>query len=140
MRLSEQAISLEQAKKLKDLGVVQESYFYYQHYPKTVYIEEFMAIVSPLSKEGVAHAGECWSAFTVAELGVMIGWDYVCTFYAYGAWHWCDLRNEEPMSIAKSYKRKSQTEAEARANMLICLLENNHITVEEVNQRLNAKQ
>ena len=63
MKLEEQVCSLELAKKLKELGVKQESYFwYYELYGDNAWS------LGPLNKSG----NHTLSAFTVAELGEML--------------------------------------------------------------------
>jgi hypothetical protein len=72
------------------------------------------------------------AAFTVAELGVMLNDE--CTSYKAGGFNgWmCSLKQgKSDVSIG------GKTEAEARANMLIYLLENNLISFERVNIRLS---
>lgn len=119
MKLEEQVCSLELAKKLKELGFKQESLFYH--------------LVG-----GIASRSEClplmgsdWcSAFTVAELGELLP---------------CSINNDD-LTIMKSsdlhwdisydaiangcheesfYDQSDLNEANARAKMLIYLIENN---------------
>ena len=72
MKIENQVITLIQAKKLKELGVSQDSYFCWQHFPEKVYRKEALHLVNPMSKEGITDAGEFWSAFTVSELCQML--------------------------------------------------------------------
>ena len=124
MTLEQQLVSLELAKKLKELGVKQESYFGW--------------VYDPMSSLGyfVTSNSDKWeyeySAYTVAELGEMLParvqkFRLQCDkapdekwFVSYIAF--LDDDNEEIVQFAN-------TEANARAKMLIYLIENNHIKV-----------
>lgn len=72
MKLEEQVVSLELAKKLRELGCDQKSLFYWNG---------FGAVISNLDEEdqdnieGWKGRDELWSAYTVAELGEMLPWD-----------------------------------------------------------------
>lgn len=64
MNLSDQVVSLELAKRLKEFGVKQDSLFYWHHYlinDWQIVIDEKCPIQSLTEKEN-------YSAFTVAEL------------------------------------------------------------------------
>lgn len=65
MNLSDQVCSLELAKKLKDLGVKQDSLFVYEYFNDTCYAPKFIpfAIAKPLP-----NGCKQYSAFTVSEL------------------------------------------------------------------------
>jgi hypothetical protein len=141
MDLSKQVIILQQAKRLKELGIVQESAFYHD---LNMYDEQWGLIPKHEleQKVEVLGIGEAYSAFTVAELGVLLPRDkygagrYYTIQDAYlptlGFSVWDFNENEQVETVEKVYL----TEAEARAALLIFLLENNHTTAEEVNQRL----
>lgn len=108
MKLEDQVVSLEQAKRLKELGVLQESCFYYNQYDNTVHLD--------IAKDHCGGDERCWSAFTVAELGKMLPAGYKTTkghsvFIVEGM-------PDEPFSI-----QRESTEADARAKMVIYLLE-----------------
>lgn len=127
MTLSNQVVSLELAKRLKELGVNQESYFHWYDSKPTAQLHT-----------GVFAGDWFYAAFTVAELGEMLParltevegvhrvarlamekqdtrWNvvYICAE--------CGGRIFEPML--------ADTEADARAKMLIYLIENNLVTV-----------
>ncbi|MDE1767156.1 MAG: hypothetical protein KGI27_12930 [Thaumarchaeota archaeon] len=130
MKLQDQVISLESAKKLKELGVEQESYLNWwkdrvghweiSHWPAT--------------KEAQENS-ECISAFTVAELREMLP-DCIkpeenVLFLNYDrdkqdSHHFIDYLpldfNSDDQVESKTMVCKD-TEAEARAAMLIYLLE-----------------
>ena len=71
MELSEQVVSLELAKKLKELGVEQKSLFYWY---KFLSGEEFQIQNRIDIKNSLVIKEETYSAFTVAELGEIL-WD-----------------------------------------------------------------
>lgn len=159
MKLEQQVCTLEQAKRLKELGVKQDSIFYwietyinrtrkFKVLPK--YNEDGFDLVENESLQGIISGtskNECYSAFTVAELGEMLPRDYdeVGKYYTiadigYGL----DVAEESEIigfSIVEAYRDTSidypyfhptkgvyTTEAAARAAMLIYLLENKLIT------------
>jgi len=132
MKLEEQVISLEVAKKLKGLGVKQESYFYWAdpyldgHEVFSLDVVVDWGYEEQLKDWINEHDGEnrlkenSYSAFTVAELGEMLpdeikGHLLVGTkgFLAYR-----DLKGWDLVEI------NEKTEANARGKMLIYILEN----------------
>lgn len=142
MKQEQQVVSLDLAKRLKELGVKQESLFWW--YPNYVNID--MAIdAGDRSLEGQIHgwditylAGEMTtespdliSAFTVAELGELLpsfiddeaGMHHYLEFEKYndGLWHYY-YGPVKPMETETN--NPSDTEADARAKMLCYLLEN----------------
>lgn len=127
MKLNQQVCSLELAKKLKELGVKQESFFVWSQ------VHEGFAITRRSLEEEIA-------AFTVAELGEMLPvridakgkkdarqrlayyLDYQAGGFSVCYSHHLDIRQV----LAEV---SSDTEADARAKCLIYLLENKLITV-----------
>lgn len=148
MELEKQVCSLELAKKLKELGVKQESLWYWWgktsgcgspasptkkeegHYLRACReIQILCNIMSCSGAEDRIHVfSEKYSAFTVAELGEMLKrealpyWDNVFMTWSCGIYG--SRRNILGME-------KILTEADARAKMLIYLLEHNLIKVEK---------
>lgn len=135
MKLEQQVVSLELAQKLKALGVKQESYFWYGE-------------DGYLWREGVSVDGS-FAAFTVAELGEMLPaglWDdekyKMLTvikgkrvnksrrYEAEWAYYYCPA---ETGTTASDQIPKipfyEHTEADARAKMLVYLIENKLITL-----------
>lgn len=119
MKVEEQVCSLNLAKRLKELNVKQDSYFFYEYYSMSAYMIVDNQHIH--SYEGVIY----YSAFTVAELGMMLpavnpssrskdgtGW-YMNVIYPIEKWN-------------QMYP--CETEADARASMLIYLLENGLLT------------
>jgi len=98
--------NLELSKKLKELGVLQESKFYWfkNYFPDGYLKKGEWELVSgkPLFQkdETAVCDNDCYSAYTIGELGEML------------------------------------PKAGVRAEMLIYLIENNYITVEEINKKL----
>ena len=177
MKLSEQVCALEQAKRLKELGVIQESLFYHTHFTgngdgyffsskhNEIYFKdnckEYKDIGdydfenSPMTPTGEDRAGryKIASAFTVAELGVML--PHPSSLNEMGGWlhnSECDTTSTDglPWYLLWEYDLDKEnagfgrhivsgvTEAEARAAMCIYLLEHGIITAEEINKRLTG--
>lgn len=134
MTLENQVCSLELAKKLFDLEVAQESLFCWEEYEYGTH-EEWKII--PTSE---ATPANYFSAFTVAELGEMLPKGYVSgiSFYEdeskHAICHWYQVDTsgalipelEENVNIKAPTGEffKANTEADARAKMLVYLLEN----------------
>lgn len=123
MKLEQQVTNLELSKRLKELKVPQVSHFFhYAVYDKKIGdIQTYRYKVAPWNASGNNE----YSAFTVAELGEMLPEE--CATYKY----------EEPgykKWMAKLYVKgdwskyinliPAETEANARAKMIIYLLEN----------------
>lgn len=142
MKLKDQVCTLEQAKRLKELGVKQESLCYYSK----------VSYSSGVSLNVQSFGGECLklgraddsgpegyfiSAYTVAELGEMLpftvadpkdGQHYPLDIYRFKSgdvWHISYCGTSDVAFI----KMKEPTEAQARAAMLIYLLENKLHTI-----------
>lgn len=157
MKIENQVCTLEQSQKLKKLGVMERSdngrlvsslYFG----AVNIYPDESIIAVLPshvaMSNEDLENSEFLGCAFTVAELGVMLpddgegcgDWytnrDAGCykgdDIDGFSCWHFIDSKS--PVTIEGS--KVFPTEAEARASLLIYLLENNNLTPEEANQRL----
>ncbi len=127
MKIENQVVTIEQAKKLKELGVTQDTlYAFYHHW-------EINKMVYSLMLKDSDSINESFAAPTVAELGVMLPNYYESHKGAMDDTWYCGMLeggDGEYFAIEK-------TESEARAAMLIYLLENHLTTPEEVNQRLN---
>lgn len=143
MKLEEQVCSLELAKRLKELGVKQDSYFYWVETP---------IITPPQYELGSAKEIASWagpyekankiSAFTVAELGKMLpkklehlkqNPNLLRLEFGFQ----CDISIAYYYDTEMTNKRielseRDKAEANARAKMLIYLIENNIIKGEEL--------
>lgn len=112
MKLEDQVCSLEIAKKLKELGVRQDGLFWYdEHFPDPYKVELkafYAALLNP------HWAFRVCSAYTVAELGkILKGHELPYLNFGTG-WQTRQI---------KDYHRP-KTEADARAMLLIYLIEN----------------
>ena len=145
MKLEDQVVSLELAKKLKELGVKQESAFHWMrptfldaptgHILKTD--QQLMDIITSPKTIARDETWEHLSAFSVAELGEMLppdtpsentGKSAICWMMVSengDETHWDNVPGrdgitgiEDPMLI------NAKTEADARAKMLIYLIGN----------------
>jgi hypothetical protein len=128
MKIENQVCSLAQAIALQQKGIIQDSLFYHLELPETVYRKESMVIADKRFLESATHKGHYFSAFNVAELGVMLPNEL-------------DLSNGNYFFTKKgllhTYEwQGTELEAIRRAEILIDLLENNLTTPEEVNTRL----
>lgn len=124
MKLEDQVCSLELAKRLKEIGVKQESYFYYTTCNDCT--KEYGSQEWSL-EEGISH-GENISAFTIAELGEMlpslIGPDldyYLKIDKVKDGWLVAYVKNDNlpPLAFYDGTK-----EADVRSKLLIHLIEN----------------
>ena len=123
MKLEDQVCNLELSMRLKELGVKQESLWYWQkyHWPSSKSKGKW-AVGDDLP--GLSLISDSCSAFTVAELGEIL---YDCEWkLPYPAennqrlwWH----------ITGSSSHKYALTEANARAKCLIYLLENNKIKI-----------
>jgi len=136
MKISDQVNSIEQGQRLFELGILcrQSLYFHVNYRGKWNVWTEDVFVWNAMD--------DVYSAFTVAELGVMLPCYYYSTKNAYptgqfGMSHTIDDVCKSFVDDTDQYLLgASNTEAQARAAMLIYLLENNHITASDCNQRL----
>jgi hypothetical protein len=136
MTLEQQVCSLELAQKLKELGVKQESLFHWSRGDDHGGLEvRYRQYVSDKDGEPVEHC----SAFTVAELGQILPEreNIVTMFLGNGS---CQIAFQESLQLEMGEMQSSRwgaagqciladTEADARAKMLIYLLENKLLTM-----------
>ena len=127
MKLEQQVTSLYLSKRLKELGMKQESLFYwidiFPCFNDEVRIEPKDSMEAHLEHCGLSDLAKglakdkCYSAFTVAELGeIMKDVDIAMPKYWGGNWEFEDTNTEKFIF--------SDTEANARARMMIYLIEN----------------
>jgi hypothetical protein len=117
MKLESQLTSLELSKRLDELGVKQESLFYWVKSANPNYGDWLIAMI-----DGFNHVyhDEAISAFTIAELGETLP-DWTETVKR-AADDWVCIVRHKNDDI--NYHSFGKTEADARAKMLIYLLEN----------------
>jgi len=141
MELSKQVASLELSKRLKELGVKQESLFIWSvpkpENARTNIDEVKLRDMQPEIYMRGSSWGECFeevAAYTSAELGEMLPWGVevdgkieVLHIYKDSADQW----NFYP-SHGAWHKTFNETEADARARLLIFLLENGLLKVEDM--------
>ena len=142
MKLEQQVCTLEQAKRLKELGVDQNcSYLCFLENSAGKYMldtiegnfnshcRDYEISVHPGGFEA-SFVEQAIAVFTVAELGVMIDWNHVSQSGPY-------KEDQHFYCFTHLHDYSNENEAVVRADVLIYLLENNLTTAEEVNQRLN---
>lgn len=128
MKLEDQCCSIELAKRLKELGVKQESLFYWverrgfgSEYGTDFgdpelrisphHVSSLIALEPDRRPDGQFYRS--FSAFTVAELGEMLPKGY----YTWRNHGWCGSKKETELM------ETSETEADCRAKMIIHLIE-----------------
>lgn len=119
MKLENQVCTLEQAIKLKGLGLNGHAIF---HWIPEAWDDGYRLKFRPNTSK------KCFPAYTVAELGVMLGKNVKEIFLHGPTGMWTQKQGMNPNMFI--------TQAECYANWLIHLLENKLITAEEVNTRL----
>ena len=117
MTLEKQVTSLELSKRLKELGVKQESFAFWH--------EATNGTVTLINRDRWLPAilADIYSAFTVAELGEMLPQNYGTRYDGQG-WSVYDGNGKYVVGMS------TDTEADARAKMSIYLIENNFLTLQ----------
>jgi hypothetical protein len=113
MKLEQQVVSLDLAKRLKELGCKQDSYAFWNARPNDPPVVLAGYELGAFNSLNTPKRSRIASAFTVAELGELLP-DGTISFYDFGKWT-CQYQ--------PSHKEFADTEADARAKMLIYLLE-----------------
>lgn len=132
MKLEDHVCSLESAKRLEELRVTQDSLFWWT-IDEPYELRNLQAWIAT-SKDPKTNKATMVSAFTVAELGEMLpkevgyfkntfGWRVGCDIGMLG------VRNERGNYSYNPINFEKKNEAEARAKMLIYLIENKLIEV-----------
>jgi len=126
MNIKDQVCSFEFAKKLKELGVKQESYFYWYTDGLNRRIETETDYIRGVYGYG-GSADAVYSAFTVAELGEMLPNHIHKDSSTY--WLWYGKMHAWEVSYCTSDDEflayvEEETEASARAKMLVYLIMN----------------
>lgn len=152
MNIEKQVCTLEQAKKLKLLGVNSKCMLGFIEIPSNglsvhaYWKDDKYALINADIVMFCGNGEERWYAPNVAELGVMLEMDDDKHFLDYnynnhGGSFQCYL-NKRDQRKGDGFKNitieEGDTEAECRAEMLIYLLENKITKLVEVNERLAA--
>lgn len=152
MEIEKQVCSLELAKRLKELGVKQDSLCHWLNIPHithmklnddgTVFVNEngesFVDRIEYIQKIGNPFSyniskDDCWSAFTVAELGMLLNGAHnkdlkYGAFYDHGDDIWVCWEDEYGLYNKEGNFIYADTEADARAKTLIYLIEHKLIS------------
>jgi hypothetical protein len=131
MKLENQVCNLELAKKLKELGIKQKSYFYWQSCCNGWLLSESEYFCTTCEAPV-----KTISAFTVAELGEMLP----DNIYINSDICWLDITkiinkwsiNYRVGCAVARIKIEDKNEANAKAKMLTWLIENKHIKTESL--------
>jgi hypothetical protein len=116
MEIEDQVCSLRLAKKLKELGVKQDSLFYHCLNVKTFSSYDIQHHLIAIIPSGEEH----YSAFTVAELGEMLPDCFESCRRYKNDWSYSTLDKDNDIN----HHSFGETEADSRARMLIYLVEN----------------
>ena len=121
MDLQQQVVSLPLAKKLKELGVKQESLFWWVDGRLILQNLSYFNLDAPKSY----FEGDRYPAYSVAELGEILPAGVQCNKVgplsnnpSQKQWGW------HCWQVDKNHSEDADTEADARAKMLIYLIEN----------------
>ena len=140
MKISDQCCSLKQSKELRKLGVIQDSLLYH---PNTE--NKRAAKTTYKSIYAISLFRSNLSAFTVAELSVMLG-DYYpswCFNFPGKGKRWIatvitkdKYKDGRTITTERSFDRYAKTQAQALAALLIAVINVGHIQVSTINKRL----
>lgn len=120
MTLESQVISLSLAKRLNELGVNKQSWFFWVRLRDRNAQDEWELVFAGDKRLTKTDMYEWLAAYTVAELGEICK-DLLLVTYERGAWWW-----QEPSYRASDF---SETQAEAYGNGLAYLITNDFITL-----------
>lgn len=145
MRLTDQVCSLEQARRLHELGINQESQFYFVQEntptnPNMIlygYPQESIPIILVYGKRShlsTANVYLEYSAFNVSELGVMLPYWYCSLQMGKGGFACCYIPT---LGVDFTNQKGHVTEAQARAEVLIALIERDIYSSNCVNEEIN---
>ena len=163
MNLVDQVCNLNQAKRLKELDIIQNSYFSWcgeeelrlmdsgkdgVKYSNRVFISttESFNNMQEDNRCDVPSARPFAAAFTVAELGLMLAnrirlnkmnYTFRANLEKNGLWHLKYRTLSKEGKCIPLYQCQSNNEANAKANMLIYLLEKGLLTAKSLNERLS---
>lgn len=133
MKIENQVCTKLQGEKLEDLGIDCKPVFCYCLVNGSSDNSYSVLLPTNYDLADIPDLATTWQApaFTVAELGVMIDWNFVAPYMP-------DNKDSNFYCHTNDDDFKNTNEAQCRADVLIYLLENNLITTKEVNDRLNS--
>ncbi len=120
MKLEQQVVSLELAKRLKELGVKQDSLHEWIYHWRNG--KEYHWSLYPTDEDDKVN--ERASAFTVAELGEMLPKGFRSGRAGNGGAGQYKAYNSHNCTNTSNMQWNADTEADVRAKMLVYLLEN----------------
>jgi hypothetical protein len=134
MKLEDQVCTLEQAKRLKELGIIQESIWFWAFPVNPKMISTRKGIIHCTTTEDIWRDNDgdefdhdVCSAYNISELAAMIGKGTNAASLLYDA---VQARMNQSHSFTICYS------PQFLANCVIGLLETGHLTPAEINQRL----
>lgn len=134
MELKQQLVDLELAKELHKLGVPQTSIYGWYCFDNGRHVEppHIVRVANEENAEMKTEKSIIYSAYSVAELGELLPnerEDKYAFFSGLAINGWfCEVKNYRVMPYERLHvELQCETEAEARAKMLIYLLKNNFI-------------
>lgn len=131
MKIENAHTSLELSKRLRDLGVRQESAFYWAE----LFMTKDMVLVQPTAFS-ITSPEPRIAAFSVAELGEMLPFEVQGSTLDY--WKDCDDQWRVYFESLNFKMRISElNEAEARGLMLEHLIKEGIVKIEEINRRIS---
>lgn len=121
MKLEDQVVGLTLAKRLKELGVKQESAFMWEESESFVYGQSIgLKATLWTDDERKRDSAKYFAAFTVAELGEMLPPGFYSYLWADSSrWGCAAFSDNNP----RAESQDAVSEADARAKMLIHLIE-----------------
>lgn len=135
MKLENQVCTVEQSVLLERLGIASDSQFFH------VKIGDKFKVMRYKEFDTCNDEIQCHPAFTTAELGVMLPKEVHAKKFDDDVSWGCSVESHLCFSIPENEESKKlfvpyKTEAIAKAQFLIYLLETNLTTAAEVNERL----
>lgn len=135
MKLEDQVCSLELAKRLKELGVNQDAFWHYAPDDQGTFNDLYMTGQTPMDI----------SAFSVAELGEMLSAVLPKSYVSSEFFEGCVVveicaPSKEWHKVGDALAVSEKTEADARALMLIHLIENNLLSPKQIPGKLGEKK
>lgn len=138
MKIQDQVCTIEQAKRFKELGIAQESLFYF-NWLITGHEHGIPIQFGKIMESEYLSNWQQISAFTVAELGIMLPENVSC-FRSDGKFEINVHKGLYPMPQIQDgfnyFVVKGDTEAEARAAMLIFLMKERLVSASQINEAL----